>query len=91
MYKSSPNSAKGGVGFSELLTVSASAGSTASSGIDAAIRKRFASTTHPRKWLRINEAGKLDYITVRLHHSDHFCPCFPISLVVAIPTCLFSS
>ena len=70
MYKSSPNSAKGGVGFSELLNVSASAGSTASSGIDAEIRKRFASTSHPRKWLRINEAGKLDYITVRLQ-SDH--------------------
>lgn len=91
MYKSSPNSAKGGVGFSELLTVSASAGSTASSGIDAAVRKRFASTTHPRKWLRINEAGKLDYITVRLHYSDHFCPCFPLHWLLPFLTSLFSS
>ena len=57
-------SAKAVVGFSDFLSVSASTGSTTGLGIDAATRKRFASTTHPRKWLRINEGGKLNYITV---------------------------
>ena len=90
MYKSSPTSAKGIVGFSDLLNVSASTGSTTGLGIDAATRKRFASTTHPRKWLRINEAGKLNYITVRLHSklcSDHCCLfpliwCWPVAYLV---------
>ena len=75
-------SAKGVVGFSDLLSVSVTAGSTAGLGlgIDNAARKRFGSTTHPRKWLRVNEAGKLNYITVRL-----------ISLYIAIsPTLLLS-
>ena len=65
MQKTSPTSAKGLVGFSDLLNVSVSTASTTGLGIDAAGRKRFGSTTHPRKWLRVNEAGKLNYITVR--------------------------
>lgn len=61
-------SAKGVVGFSDLLTVSVTAGSTVGLGIEGAGRKRFGSTTTPRKWLRVNEAGKLNYITVSLHN-----------------------
>ena len=57
--------AKGAVAFSDLLNVSVTAGSLlALPGADSNGRKRFASATHPRKWLRINEAGKLNYITV---------------------------
>jgi len=48
--------------------VSVTAGSTVGLGIgiEGVGRKRFGSTTHPRKWLRVNEAGKLNYITVSL-------------------------
>ncbi|DBA87421.1 TPA: hypothetical protein ACH3X1_004467 [Trebouxia sp. C0004] len=57
---------KGAAGFSDLLNVSVTAGSTVGLGIgiEGLGRKRFGSTTHPRKWLRVNEAGKLNYITV---------------------------
>ena len=76
MYKSSLPSAKAVVGFNDLLHVSASTASTTGLGIDAVTRKRFASTTHLRKWLRINETGKLNYITVGLNSKlciDHCC------------------
>lgn len=66
MLRPSALSVKGAVGFSDLLSVSVTAGSTAGLGIEGTGRKRFGSTTHPRKWLRVNEAGKLNYITVRL-------------------------
>ena len=59
-----------GVGFVDLLNVSVTAGSKASLGIDGLARKRFGSTTHPRKWLRVNETGKLNYITVRQARSS---------------------
>ncbi len=68
MLRPSALSVKGAVGFSNLLNVSITAGSTVGLGIgiDGVGRKRFGSTTHPRKWLRVNEAGKLNYITVSL-------------------------
>lgn len=53
------------VAFSDLLNVSVTAGSMLGLvGPDSQGRKRFGSTIHPRKWLRINENGKLNYITV---------------------------
>jgi len=68
MLRPSALSVKGAVGFSDLLIVSVTAGSTVGLGIgiEGVGRKRFGSTTHPRKWLRVNEAGKLNYITVSL-------------------------
>lgn len=79
MLRPSALSVKGAVGFSDLLNVSVTAGSTVGLGIgiEGVGRKRFGITTHPRKWLRVNEAGKLNYITVR--------PCLSHSLTDMLP------
>lgn len=64
MQRPALGSAKGAVAFSDRLNVSVTAGSLLGLPADSNGRKRFGSATHPRKWLRINEAGKLNYITV---------------------------
>ena len=76
MQRPAGGAAKGAVAFADLLNVSVSAGSLLGlPGSDSNGRKRFVSTTHPRKWLRINENGKLNYITVVTLHVSPVVSC----------------
>lgn len=76
MQRPEGGATKGAVAFANLLNVSVSAGSLLGlPGSDSNGRKRFVSTTHPRKWLRINENGKLNYITVATLHVSPVVSC----------------